>query len=120
MNTLTERTVTIDGKEVTFKATARTPRLYRVIFGRDMMQDMAQLRESYTNKAKDGKELSGIDLTLFENLAYVMAKQADPEIPGSPDEWLDGFGIFSIYELMPTILELWQTTTATASQTKKK
>lgn len=116
---MTEREAEIDGRKVTFKATARTPRLYRVTFGRDMMQDMDTLRKAYAKRAKGESELSAIDLTIFENVAYIMAKQADPGIPDTADEWLDTFSIFAIYEVLPVILELWKVTTATTSDVKK-
>ena len=72
-----DRTITIDGKDVKFRATARTPRLYRGIIGRDMIQDMNQLRKAY-NKAVETKgsaeevQLSMIDLEIFENAAYII------------------------------------------------
>jgi hypothetical protein len=33
---------------------------------------------------------------MFENIAYVMAKHADANIPDTPEEWLDRFNTFSI------------------------
>ena len=45
-------------------------------------------------------------LEMFENIAYVMAKHADPSIPDTPEEWLDGFNTFSIYQVLPQIIEL--------------
>ena len=39
--------IEIDGKEVTFKASAAVPRLYRIKFGRDIMQDLAKLAAAY-------------------------------------------------------------------------
>ena len=35
-----EKTIEIDGRPVTFRATAAIPRLYRLRFHRDIMQDM--------------------------------------------------------------------------------
>ena len=49
------------------------------------------------------------DLEIFENVAYVMALHADPNIPESIDEWLEQFEMFSIYEVLPEILILWGT-----------
>jgi hypothetical protein len=46
-------------------------------------------------------------LEIFENIAYIMAYHADKTIPSTINEWLDGFGMFSIYEILPEILELW-------------
>lgn len=37
-----------------------------------------------------------------------MALHADPEnTPKTIDEWLDQFEMFSIYEILPQILDLW-------------
>ena len=36
-----------------------------------------------------------------------MALHADPTIPKAIEEWLDQFEMFSIYEILPEILELW-------------
>ena len=49
------------------------------------------------------------DLEIFENVAYIMAFHADPTIPKTIDEWLEQFEMFSIYEILPEILELWGT-----------
>lgn len=37
----------------------------------------------------------------------IMALHADPSTPASIDAWLDQFEMFSIYEVLPEILELW-------------
>ncbi len=47
------------------------------------------------------------DLEIFENVAYIMAYHADHSIPGTIDDWLDEFEMFSIYQVLPEILELW-------------
>lgn len=125
-----EKMVKIDGKEVGFRATALTPRIYRHKIGRDMIQDLNKLREAYnkamrlsdeaTDEERKEAQLSALDLEIFENAAYVMAKQYDANLPNSPEEWLDGFETFSIYEILPAILELWQLNTATTAKPKKK
>ena len=56
---------------------------------------------------------------MFENIAYTMAKHADPQIPGEVDEWLDGFNTFSIYEVLPQIIELWGINTQQQVESKK-
>lgn len=48
------------------------------------------------------------NLEIFENVAYIMALHADPTIPKTIEEWLDQFEMFSIYEILPEILELWE------------
>lgn len=49
----------IDGKEVGFKATALTPRLYRHRIGRDMIQDLNRLRKAYKKYRKEWKRMTG-------------------------------------------------------------
>lgn len=56
---------------------------------------------------------------MFENIAYIMAKHADPSISDSPEEWLDEFSTFSIYQVLPKIIELWGMNVQTDVQSKK-
>lgn len=111
-----EKTITIDGHEVKFKATAATIRLYRQNTGRDMLVDMQKLQKG----TESGDVLSAETLTLFEDIAYTMAKQADDSIPDSADEWLDEYEMFSVYMILPQIIELWKLNELTTSGSKKK
>ena len=116
-----DKIITIDGKEVKFRATARTPRLYRVLIGRDMIQDMNKLMKAYGRKKKGDDDLDIVDLQIFEDVAYTMARHANPDIEEkTADEWLDTFQMFSIYEVLPHILELWALNTKQTSNPKKK
>lgn len=126
-----EKTIVVGGNEVRMRASALIPRLYRFKFGRDMIADMRQLQKSWqkaVNLPEDASEeeqqdaqLSALDLTIFENVAYMMAKHADKDLPATPDEWLDSLdGVFSIYEVLPEILELWGLSNQTTSIPKKK
>ncbi|HEL1234599.1 TPA: hypothetical protein TVN79_002015 [Streptococcus equi subsp. zooepidemicus] len=115
-----EKTLTISGKEVRFRSSATVPRLYRIKFKRDIFKDLAKLEKSYKDKAsEDGSSLEIEDLEIFENVAYIMAFHADHSIPGTIDEWLDQFEMFSIYEVLPEILELWGTNLMTEVESKK-
>ena len=115
-----EKTLTISGKEVRFRSSATVPRLYRIKFKRDIFKDLAKLEKSYKDKAnEDGSALEIEDLEIFENVAYIMAFHADHSIPGTIDEWLDQFEMFSIYEVLPEILELWGTNLMTEVESKK-
>ena len=58
-------------------------------------------------------------LETFENIAYLMAKHADPSLPDSAEEWLDEFSVFSIYQVLPEIIELWGLNVQTQSTAKK-
>lgn len=125
-----EKILTIDGKKVGFRATALTPRLYRHKVGRDIIRDLNQLRKSYnkatklsedaTEEERQDAQLSILDLEIFENVAHIMARQYDPSIPDTPEEWLEDFKLFSIYEILPQILELWGLNQKTTSNPKKK
>ena len=116
-----DKIIQIDGRDVKFRATARTPRLYRGLFGRDMIVDMNKLKKAFDKNQDDGDDLDIANLQIFEDTAYVMARQADPEMEQkTADEWLDTFNMFSIYEVLPYILELWAMNTRQTSKSKKK
>ena len=69
------------------------------------------------------KQESGLgieSLEVFENIAWTMAKHADPEnVPDSPDEWLEQFNTFSIYEVLPKLFELWGVNLEVQAESKK-
>lgn len=114
-----EKTIEISGKPVTFRSSAAIPRIYRLKFKRDIFKDLAKLEKSYRNRARDSEDLEIDDLEIFENVAYIMAYHADPTIPKTIDEWLDQFEMFSIYQVLPEILELWGSNLMTDVQAKK-
>lgn len=102
-----KKTVKIGDKDVTFASSAAIPRIYRIKFGRDIFKDLETLAGSVEKKEDGGEEIPIENLEIFENVAYIMALHADPSIPGDINEWLDQFEMFSIYEILPEILELW-------------
>ena len=57
--------------------------------------------------------------SIFENVAYIMAYHADHSIPATIEDWLDEFEMFSIYEVLPEILELWGMNLQTEIESKK-
>ena len=91
------RTVEIDGKQVPFRASAAIPRIYRIKFHRDIYKDLSALEKAIGDGNENASNLDMFSLEMFENIAYIMAKHADPSIPDTPEEWLDGFNTFSIY-----------------------
>lgn len=113
------RKIEIDGREVPFKASAAIPRIYRLKFQRDIYKDLRVLEQS-VNGSEEGE--SGLDLfslEMFENIAFVMAKHADGSIPDTAEEWLDGFNTFSIYQVLPKLIELWGLNVQTDVEAKK-
>lgn len=110
------KTIRIDDKDVEFKSSAATIRIYRERFGRDLLLDFQKIRD----EAAAGETWSADALLAFENFAFVTAKQADPSIPDDPDEWLDQFEMLSIYQIWPQLVDLWEGSNATTSSSKKK
>jgi len=113
------KTVAIDGKEVLFKASAAIPRIYRLKFGRDIYRDLRELSKSMDEQDPENSTLDTFSLEMFENIAYIMAKHADPTIPDTPEDWLDGFNTFSIYQVLPEIIQLWGMNVQTDVTAKK-
>ena len=114
-----QKNITIDGIDVPFKASATVPRLYRLKFRRDIYQDFAALQKSVGENTEESSALDIESLEVFENIAYIMAKHADPAVPASPDEWLEQFNTFSIYEILPQLIDLWGLNVETQVKSKK-
>ena len=111
--------IEIDEKRVSFKASAAIPRIYRMKFQRDIYKDLKALEKSIGDNCEDGSNLDMFSLEMFENIAFVMAKHADAGIPNTPEEWLDGFNTFSIYQVLPQLIELWGLNVQTDVEAKK-
>lgn len=122
-----EKKVTIDGKEWRLRSSALIPKLYRAKFGRDLVHDMQTLAKAYkrtqgqSEEEREQEMLSVMDLEVFENVAWMMLKHAGEDVGEDPDEWLENLdGIFSVYEALPVILELWNANNKTTSTPRKK
>ena len=129
-----EKTIMIDGREVRLRASAAIPRLYRIKFRRDILQDMQTINKAVDKSIRDNQQVNQEDskecgqmssipleaLELFENVSYLMAKHADPTVPATVEEWLDGFETFSIYTVFPAIEELWMANVQQLSTPAKK
>lgn len=127
------KTIEICGQPVRFCASAATPRLYRLKFKRDIFADMQKLTKDFQAKkaaqkakeqAEDTEQNAGTDLAvesleIFENVAYIMAFQADRSIPDTIDAWLDQFEMFSIYEVLGELVQLWGDNLFTSASAKK-
>ena len=112
--------IQIDGKDVEFKASAAIPRIYRLKFHRDIYKDLRDLEKAVSSSSAEESNLDLFSLEMFENIAYIMAKHADPStVPDSPEEWLDEFSTFSIYQVLPEIIELWGLNVQSEVESKK-
>lgn len=112
--------IEIDGQQVAFKASAAIPRIYRLKFQRDIYKDLSALEKSIGKEEEGASNLDMFSLEMFENIAFIMAKHADATIPDSPEEWLDNFNTFSIYQVLPKLIELWGLNVKTDVEAKKK
>lgn len=113
------RKIEIDGQEVAFKASAAIPRIYRLKFQRDIYKDIADLEKSIDESDPENSTLDTFSLEMFENIAFIMAKHADANIPDTVEDWLDGFNTFSIYQVLPQLIELWGLNIKTDAEAKK-
>lgn len=112
--------IQIDGKDVVFKASAAIPRIYRLKFHRDIYKDLRDLEKAVDSSSAEESNLDLFSLEMFENIAYIMAKHAEPTaVPDSPEEWLDEFSTFSIYQVLPEIIELWGLNIQSEVESKK-
>ena len=114
------KTIEIDGQQVTFRASAAIPRIYRNKFHRDIYRDLSALQKSIDEENPEASMLDSFSLEVFEDISYIMAKHADPAgVPDTADEWLDQFGTFSIYQVLPEIIALWGLNVQTQVESKK-
>lgn len=112
-----EMTVKIDGRDVVFRKNGATMLLYKQIFGREYFADLGKVIRSkkllnaaeQTATSKTGKkkktededlikiaeQLGSLDLEVYYNILYVLAKAADPGIPDQMT-WLAGFENFDV------------------------
>jgi len=110
-----ERTVRIGNIDVNMKATANTPRFYRMEFGKDMIVEL----QKFMNHVDDeGRIIGNFDFSVIENLAFIMQKQADGV--KDIDAFLDQFEIDDVYESTAEIISLWTDSKKTTSTAKKK
>ena len=121
-----ERTIMVDGVGRLFKTSGLTPRIYRGICGRDLFRDIARLETEW----KPGESNAEL-LLIYEDLAYTMAKQGNDALPDdderkqkpfpdTPDKWLDGIEVLSIYDVLPEIAKMGREDNMTTAVSKKK
>lgn len=94
--------------DVPFKATASTALRFREQTGKDLMKMLMS-----QTKATE------VDTEFIGEFAYVMAKQANPDIPAYT-EWLDGFEPLDLINAAPEIFNLWGLSATPLEKSKKK
>jgi hypothetical protein len=116
-----EKTIVIDGKKVIFKTNGAIPLRYKAQFGKDYFKEILKMLPlAKVNKKKKDElnveDLEVLDFEVFYNVAWTMAKTADPSIP-EPIEWLSSFEEFPMLVVFTEIQELMN---ATLQTSKKK
>ena len=131
--------IIIEGKARTLEANALLPRQYRNEFGRDLIVDVkkllgkVQLTAEALKKARqdpdglaadllaDPGALDGMDLSVIENLAWLMLRAGGEDVGDDVETWLASLQDFmTVYNIMPEIIELWITSQKTTTKPKKK
>jgi hypothetical protein len=113
-----EKILTIDGRQVTFKSTGALLLRYKAQFGRDAIRDIMRLYDAVDENGRL-KDLSSLDLEVFYNLIWTLAKTADPSIP-PPLEWLDSFDEFPLADILPELSDMIFGCLSSTVQSKKK
>ncbi|MDH6367132.1 MULTISPECIES: hypothetical protein [unclassified Breznakia] len=112
--------------EVVLGANGATPRLYRMYFKKDLLQTIVQLQQIYDEKPDNWDDMSEeqrkkyqndqllmyFDYNLIDELAYVCAKTANPNI-GDYLEWLAQFAPFALMDKGEDIFNLLFRSTVT-------
>lgn len=109
-----EKTLEIDGKQVTFKSTGATAIRYKAQFGRDFLADILKMQKAFEGQDPNNLDLNVVDLNLidfdtFYNIAWVLAKTANKSIP-DPFTWLDSFDVFPMDEVIPELQDMISST----------
>jgi hypothetical protein len=102
-------TINIGGVDVAFRASGATLRRYREKFNRDLLEDFNEITSG---------NISSEVIYKLQDLAYIMAKQADDSVPEDVDTWIDGFDVFPFNEVAPKIITLWQNSNITTVDPK--
>ena len=111
-----EKKIMIGEKECLIKSSAAIPRLYRMTFGEDIINEMNVLHE---HVQKNGEFLPE-HVTTLENLLYVMNRHADPETPDTIEEWFEQFNFTEVYGVLPEVIKIWNEENRRTSTAKKK
>lgn len=63
------------------------------------------LKQNIGEGDDEQSDMDLFSLEMFENIVYTMEKHENPEISDDVEEWLDGFNTFSIYQVLPQLIE---------------
>ena len=81
------------------------------------MSFLSKLKEAFSKKEDKAQYLAGFQKT-NETFGDALSKM-EYEFHGCDDDFLEQFNTFSIYEILPQLIELWGLNTATQVESKK-
>lgn len=122
--------INVGGKPMEFKSSGMTQITYSMLFkGRDFVKDIFSLRELEKNIESDESfSIPPDSLKIFANICYTMRYQALSreekkkfrlKYPTAFD-WLDELDAFSIYEILPVLMDLWDVDSIQTSSLEEK
>ncbi len=114
-----EKILTIDGRQVKFKSTGAFLLRYKAQFGRDAIKDIYKMVGAFDKETNEITDISVLDLEVFYNLVWTLAKTADPSLP-PPMEWLDTFSEFPLVDIIPELIPLMFSSLKSSVPSKKK
>jgi len=114
-----ERILIIDGRQVKFKSTGAFLLKYKAQFRRDALQDIFRLQNAVDIENNKLKDIEALDLEVFYNLVWTLAKTADPLIY-PPEEWLDTFSEFPLMDIIPEVIDMIFSCLSSTATFKKK
>jgi hypothetical protein len=112
-----EKTITIDGKDILFKTNGALPLRYKTQFNKDYFKEIIRMSPlgNLDPQNLKSEDLELVDFEVFYNIAWVMAKTADPSIP-DPIKWLETFDEFPIVEIFPQLQSLMESSFKTTKK----
>lgn len=113
-----EKILNIDGRQVKFKSTGAFLFRYKAQFHRDALKDIYKL-DSAIDDNNEIKDIDALDLEVFYNLIWTLAKTADKTIE-PPLEWLDSFDEFPLMDIIPELTDLIFSCISSSVESKKK
>lgn len=107
-----DKTITIDGRQVTFRKTGGTMLRYKRQFGRELYADLDKIYAALpmleaikTDKEAAIHAMLGTETEWMYDIAYIMAQQADASITDELS-WLDSFEDFNIWNVFMSLFDL--------------
>lgn len=113
-----EKVLIIDDKQVKFKSTGAFLLRYKAQFGKDALKEIYKI-QSVVDENNQITNIDALDLEVFYNLVWTLAKAADSTIP-PPMEWLDSFSKFPLMDIIPELTDMMFSCLTSTVQSKKK